>query len=125
MRAGSTEIATALARIAGADNDAPAARSDQTGASKHAGCHAASTRTRQNVTTLPHEACTRSSGVLEDAFGGAEVCARFWLANATEFWLEVVGWHEGAPKMRGDVEVNVSRRKEFKMRRRNRSLSAA
>ena len=66
---------------------------------------------------MPHEACTRFGGVLEEAFGGAEVGSRPGVANASEFRFEVVGWHGSALQIREDLGANVSGLEEFKMRR--------
>jgi hypothetical protein len=60
------------------------------------------------------------SGVLKDAFGGAEIGLPFRVANATEFWLEVVGCHERSFQKRENMGANVSERREFKMRRSDR-----
>jgi len=67
----------------------------------------------------------RFGRVLEKAFGRAQIGSSVGVAKATEGRLEVVGWHESAPKMREDVRAKVRDGREFKMRKRDRCFLVA
>ena len=114
VRLGGTQIAGALPRVAGLDDDAAAARGDQPCRGKGAGTHAALQARGQDVTSAPHRPQAGLASLSEHLGSGGEVASRAGITDAAEFWLEAVIGHGKCPSSSSSGKRNATFKSEFK-----------